>query len=442
MLAFVMLWAYFSFSQYLIIWSGNLPEEIAWYLHRLQTGWRCGRHRARFCFISRCRSCCCCRGPSSASRDLLVKVAIGMLIVRLVDLFWLIAPEFHQRRHRRSAGWTSCCRCRSARSGSAASSGSCAAARFCRFTIRSSTKRSAASSSAARRHGRPTSHGGTAPSASRRRTSERTRTPTVHHETSDVNIRGHSRLRRRPASSSASAIQFHGVAACSSTSPRARRSAVAAGISARRGSGRRVPPEPRLQTNPREDLRELRAQRRRAAHQYGWVDRNAGIVRIPIDEAMKLTLERGLPARQRADNDAGHRGHKGRHARTRSFCVFVSFVSFVSLCRCSAAARADGRRRPRARATSASRACRRRRCRRRCARSASTRTSISTLPLDTPFRDETGRAVRLGDYFGRRPVVLVFAYYDCPMLCTQVINGLSSALKRAVARRRARTSRS
>ena len=40
MLAFVMLWAYFSFSQYLIIWSGNLPEEIDWYLHRLQAGWR------------------------------------------------------------------------------------------------------------------------------------------------------------------------------------------------------------------------------------------------------------------------------------------------------------------------------------------------------------------------------------------------------------------
>ena len=48
MLAFVMLWAYFSFSQYLIIWSGNLPEEIAWYLHRLQTGWRVGR---RWCSI-------------------------------------------------------------------------------------------------------------------------------------------------------------------------------------------------------------------------------------------------------------------------------------------------------------------------------------------------------------------------------------------------------
>jgi protein SCO1/2 len=50
------------------------------------------------------------------------------------------------------------------------------------------------------------------------------------------------------------------------------------------------------------------------------------------------------------------------------------------------------------------------------------------LPLDTAFRDEAGRTVHLGDYFGKRPVVLVFAYYDCPMLCTMVINGLSSAL--------------
>ena len=50
------------------------------------------------------------------------------------------------------------------------------------------------------------------------------------------------------------------------------------------------------------------------------------------------------------------------------------------------------------------------------------------VPLDTTFRDEAGATVRLGDYFGKKPVVLVFAYYDCPMLCTLVINGLSSAL--------------
>ena len=50
------------------------------------------------------------------------------------------------------------------------------------------------------------------------------------------------------------------------------------------------------------------------------------------------------------------------------------------------------------------------------------------VPLETPLVDESGRTVRLGDYFGRRPVVLLFAYYECPMLCTQVINGLASAL--------------
>ena len=51
------------------------------------------------------------------------------------------------------------------------------------------------------------------------------------------------------------------------------------------------------------------------------------------------------------------------------------------------------------------------------------------LPLDASFTDENGRRVALGDYFGRKPVVLAFVYYECPMLCTQVMNGLSSALK-------------
>jgi protein SCO1/2 len=50
------------------------------------------------------------------------------------------------------------------------------------------------------------------------------------------------------------------------------------------------------------------------------------------------------------------------------------------------------------------------------------------VPLDATFTDETGRTVPLGRYFGRRPVVMLFAYYQCPMLCTQVINGLASAL--------------
>jgi len=51
------------------------------------------------------------------------------------------------------------------------------------------------------------------------------------------------------------------------------------------------------------------------------------------------------------------------------------------------------------------------------------------LPLDAAFRDEAGRDVRLGDYFGQKPVVLAFVYFQCPMLCSQVMNGISSALK-------------
>jgi hypothetical protein len=59
----------------------------------------------------------------------------------------------------------------------------------------------------------------------------------------------------------------------------------------------RLPPEPRLQTNPRQDLGELRAGEEAILDTYGWVDRDTGVVRIPIDEAMRLTIERGLPAR-------------------------------------------------------------------------------------------------------------------------------------------------
>jgi hypothetical protein len=63
------------------------------------------------------------------------------------------------------------------------------------------------------------------------------------------------------------------------------------------GQENRLPPEPRLQTNPRQDLLDLRAQEDRLLNGYSWVDRNAGVVRIPIDDAMKLVVQRGLPAR-------------------------------------------------------------------------------------------------------------------------------------------------
>jgi hypothetical protein len=64
------------------------------------------------------------------------------------------------------------------------------------------------------------------------------------------------------------------------------------------GQENRLPPEPRLQTNPRQEMRDLRASEDAVLNGYGWVDKERGVVRIPIDEAMKLTLQRGLPARQ------------------------------------------------------------------------------------------------------------------------------------------------
>ena len=51
------------------------------------------------------------------------------------------------------------------------------------------------------------------------------------------------------------------------------------------------------------------------------------------------------------------------------------------------------------------------------------------IPLDLTFRDESGESVRLGDYFGKKPVVISLVYYSCPQLCNQVLNGLTSSLR-------------
>lgn len=97
MLAFVMLWAYFSFSQYLIIWSGNLPEEITWYINRQHDGWRfIGPGLIVFHFAVPFLLLLF-RSVKRAS-TIVWKVAIGILVAKLVDLFWLIAPQFHPDR--------------------------------------------------------------------------------------------------------------------------------------------------------------------------------------------------------------------------------------------------------------------------------------------------------------------------------------------------------
>jgi hypothetical protein len=98
MLAFIMVWAYFSFSQWLIIWAGNLPEEITWYMRRLNGGWGyVGLFLVLFHFavpfvflISR---------PFKRDITRLVWLAVWMLLMRYVDLFWIIEPNFSVTFH-------------------------------------------------------------------------------------------------------------------------------------------------------------------------------------------------------------------------------------------------------------------------------------------------------------------------------------------------------
>jgi hypothetical protein len=69
--------------------------------------------------------------------------------------------------------------------------------------------------------------------------------------------------------------------------------------------GRQVPPEPRLQSDPLQDLRALHAEEDAVLNNYGWVDRKTGVVRIPVQRALELVAQRGLPARQPAPAAGG-----------------------------------------------------------------------------------------------------------------------------------------
>lgn len=95
MLAFLMLWAYFGFSQFLIIWSGNLPEEIPWYVRRLQTSWKWVGLALVLLQFALPFVLLLSRDLKRNSRRLVI-VAVAVIVMRLVDLIWLTVPEFHE----------------------------------------------------------------------------------------------------------------------------------------------------------------------------------------------------------------------------------------------------------------------------------------------------------------------------------------------------------
>src|SRR5215467_5374874 len=95
-LTFIMLWAYFSFSQWLIIWAGNLPNEITFYLKRLNHGW--GYVGAFLAFFHFCIPFLILLSrPFKRDIRKLVWLAVWLLCMRFVDLFWIIEPNFSQQ---------------------------------------------------------------------------------------------------------------------------------------------------------------------------------------------------------------------------------------------------------------------------------------------------------------------------------------------------------
>jgi hypothetical protein len=93
MLAFVLLWAYVSFSQYLIIWSGNLPEENPYYLVRVGPQWQVLALLLVVCHFAAPFVVLLVRGSKRSARALSM-LALVLLLVRFVDYYWLLAPAF------------------------------------------------------------------------------------------------------------------------------------------------------------------------------------------------------------------------------------------------------------------------------------------------------------------------------------------------------------
>jgi hypothetical protein len=95
MLAFTMLWAYFSLSQYLIYWSGNLPEEIPFYIRRGTGGWD---WMGLFLIIGQflIPFLCLLSGRTKRTPNLLRNVAIWVFLVRFVDIYWIIVPTYRK----------------------------------------------------------------------------------------------------------------------------------------------------------------------------------------------------------------------------------------------------------------------------------------------------------------------------------------------------------
>jgi protein SCO1 len=178
---------------------------------------------------------------------------------------------------------------------------------------------------------------------------------------------------------------------------------------------RQPAPEPRLQAAPVHDYQQLREQENAVLHSYGWIDKDQGTVRIPIERAIELLVERGERGAEvegqksedtnRSTEDRETEGRRDGETG-QSHSVPPSLLPSLKL---------DGSREtysPPATPTS-------------LAQQVGLDQRLGQqAPLELKFRDEEGHAIALGELVKERPVILSLVYYRCPMLCNQLLNGL------------------
>jgi protein SCO1/2 len=231
-----------------------------------------------------------------------------------------------------------------------------------------------------------------------------------------------------------------------------------------RGGGPEIlPPEPRLQVAPAQELEILRATERANLEGYGWIDRESGVIRIPIERAMEQIAAQGLPVRK--DLDPGERRVEADESGFPNATLgppqtpgpeATSLLELTASPPVTASLPVTGTGTPALVESPAPQATQP--AGTPAAPAVQNRPGAAALtvayrgnaggkppdpiqavgfdqnlgaqvPLDLAFRDEAGQPVRLGDFLGSKPVILLFAYYECPMLCTLVLNDLTETLQ-------------
>ena len=185
-----------------------------------------------------------------------------------------------------------------------------------------------------------------------------------------------------------------------------------------------IPPEPRIEVAPYEQLQQLRVKEDHILNSYAYVDKESGVVRVPIDKAIDMLQPRAfpptttwmtfLPERNRPLRPSSRMPRRPVKQRRkeimRSKKLWISGIILAALPSLAAAQQLGI---PSASLPSIMQGV------------GIDQNLNAQIPLELTFKDENGQVVRLGQYFREKPVMLALVYYECPMLCNMILNGLT-----------------